>query len=528
MAIDNTLLGSYDKEGSNVKEAVYRVKNAGDDGYVRVHFETNSKMIHDATDAATGHKVARRNKDGDITFNKTTSNSLEVTTTSNLKGNTSVGGTLTVADNKTTTLGGSLTVKGESNFNSITRHNAGATVKGTLRVEAGSGVNGDLNVGGNSNLTGTLSVASTTALGNTLTAAGATTLNDTLTVGKVSTLNGGLVVNANSTLGKADNTNTTTINGTAAVNKLTVKDTGLVANLNADRVDNRHVNDDQVSTGNLWTAQKIDTVKADKTVAVTTGTGLKGGGTLAASFSITHDTTARTDTTPAINTGGTTCNVIKSIGSNSLGHITTTETVNLDSRFANKSVSITGSGGLTGGGTLEANRTITHSEVGRTNTTTNINTSGAGCNVLRNITSNNLGHVTAAETINLDNRFANKANSISAGTGLSGGGTLEASRTISHATQSVPSPTLGAVVGTVISNLTVTNLGHVTGIGTTNLDERYPSYSRVAEDIANAGATVSKELLAKNPQPRTDNGNKVIMANFSIEFNNGAIEFIIP
>lgn len=409
MAIDNTLLGKYDKEASNVKEAIYRVKNAEDDGYVRVHFETNSKMVHDSTDSAAPNKIARRNSEGSISFNKTNSNSLEVSGVSSLNGDARVGGFLTVADGKTTTLGGALTVKGESNFNSKSNLNSEAEVKGMLSVVPKTGgANGDFKVSGNSSLSGTLTVGSTTNINSTLTVANNTELKGELKVGKATAIQGAVTINNDSTLGKTDNTSTTTINGLASINKVAVKDSTLVANLNADRVDDCHVSDAQISTLNLWTAKKVDDTKADKTVKVSVGTGLVGGGTLASNFSITHSQTTREDSTPNLGTSGSGCLVTKSIVSNALGHITGVETINLDTRYPIKTISINGTNGLIGGGTLQENRTISHAEVSRTSTEPELSTDGTTCKVLKSLTTNLHGHATASETVDLDKRYYTK------------------------------------------------------------------------------------------------------------------------
>lgn len=70
-------------------------------------------------------------------------------------------------------------------------------------------------------------------------------------------------------------------------------------------------------------------------------------------------------------------------------------------------------------------------------------------------------------TTNLGTK-ANNATTISAGFGLSGGGSLAANRTISHADTSSLSGAQTAPSGSVINSITVDSLGHISAVGTSN------------------------------------------------------------
>ena len=75
----------------------------------------------------------------------------------------------------------------------------------------------------------------------------------------------------------------------------------------------------------------------------------------------------------------------------------------------------------------------------------------------------------------VSNNIAGKANNtvtISAGSGLSGGGNLTDNRTISHADTSSQS-SVNNSNGTVIQDITLDTYGHLTGIASANLDDRY-------------------------------------------------------
>lgn len=139
---------------------------------------------------------------------------------------------------------------------------------------------------------------------------------------------------------------------------------------------------------------------------------------------------------------------------------------------ADESVTITAGSGLTGGGDLSANRTLNVGEgTGITVSADSISTNDA------EIVHDNLSGFVANEHID------HSTVSISAGTGLSGGGDITASRTLSHADTSTLSGAYGGNAdGVVIEDITVDALGHVTAVGTVDLDSRFLGISAKASD----------------------------------------------
>lgn len=126
----------------------------------------------------------------------------------------------------------------------------------------------------------------------------------------------------------------------------------------------------------------------------------------------------------------------------------------------NVSTSITAGGGLTGGGALSSNRTISHAD---TSSQSSVNNSGR--TYIQDITLDTYGHITgitsATETV--VNTDTNTTYSAGSGLGLSG-------TTFSHSDTS----SQGSVNNsddTVIQDITLDTYGHVTGIGSKNLDD---------------------------------------------------------
>jgi len=146
---------------------------------------------------------------------------------------------------------------------------------------------------------------------------------------------------------------------------------------------------------------------------------------------------------------------------------------------------ITAGSGLTGGGSLATDRVISHAD---TSTQASLNNlSGV---VIQDVTLDTYGHVTGLGTLDLDTRYftgsevssflatkVDKITTITAGGGLTGGGSLEANRTISHANTSNQA-SLNNSSGVVIQDVTLDTYGHVTALGTANLDTRYALLSQ--------------------------------------------------
>jgi hypothetical protein len=159
---------------------------------------------------------------------------------------------------------------------------------------------------------------------------------------------------------------------------------------------------------------------------------------------------------------------------------------------AGTATTITAGAGLTGGGDLSTNRTISHAD---TSSQTSVDNSGA--TVIQDVTLDTYGHVTglASTTFSLGsfgvtasatelnyttgvtsgiqtqlNAKAAMATSISAGAGLTGGGDLTANRTISHADTSSQASVDNS--GRVyVQDITLDDYGHVTAIGSTTVPD---------------------------------------------------------
>lgn len=129
---------------------------------------------------------------------------------------------------------------------------------------------------------------------------------------------------------------------------------------------------------------------------------------------------------------------------------------------ANHATTITAGTDLTGGGDLSANRTINHAVSGVTAG------SYGGAAAIPVLTVNAQGHVTAASTAALDlSTKTDKTTTITAGTNLTGGGDLSASRTINHAASGVTAAAYGS--SSAVPVLTIDAQGHITAATTAAL-----------------------------------------------------------
>lgn len=64
--IDNRALHGTSDSGQVVKEAIYKVKRPNANTYDRIHFETSSNMVYDATKENIADKIVRRGTRGEI------------------------------------------------------------------------------------------------------------------------------------------------------------------------------------------------------------------------------------------------------------------------------------------------------------------------------------------------------------------------------------------------------------------------------------------------------------------------------
>jgi hypothetical protein len=145
-------------------------------------------------------------------------------------------------------------------------------------------------------------------------------------------------------------------------------------------------------SANRTVAVDSSVVRTSRTL--TAGNGLTGGGDLTANRTVTMGT-------PTTLTGSTTNAVT-----------TSSHTHEIDSTIARSAITITAGNGLSGGGNLSANRTVTMgTPTSLTATSTNAVT-------------------TSSHTHEIDSTIARSAITVSAGNGLTGGGNLTANRTL--------------------------------------------------------------------------------------------------
>lgn len=162
---------------------------------------------------------------------------------------------------------------------------------------------------------------------------------------------------------------------------------------------------------------------------------------------------------------------------------------------------LTAGSGLTGGGDLTANRTISHAD---TSTVTDVN--GSGNTFIQDIGFDTYGHVTSVGIGTVT--VGDGAMTVTAGSGLSGGGQLgtanqsgASSVTVSHADTSSQA-SVNNSNGTVIQDITLDTYGHLTGITSANLDGRYYTetesdsrFVNVAGDTMTGGLRHDQESL---------------------------------
>jgi hypothetical protein len=140
----------------------------------------------------------------------------------------------------------------------------------------------------------------------------------------------------------------------------------------------------QVTTKNY--VDTADSGKVDKTTTVSAGSGLTGGGALSGNITISH---ADTSSQASANNSG--LDFIQDITLDEYGHITGLTTVSaIDSSKADKTTTITASGGLIGGGDLSSNITISHAD-----TSSQASVDNSGNTFIQDITLDEYGHITS-------------------------------------------------------------------------------------------------------------------------------------
>lgn len=204
---------------------------------------------------------------------------------------------------------------------------------------------------------------------------------------------------------------------------------------------------------------------------------------------VTGDLTGNADTATALETSRTiqlTGDVIGSATFNGTANAVISATVQDDSHShvisnvdglqsaldakADDTTTITAGSGLTGGGSIGVNRTISHAD---TSTQASL-TALTGAAVVSDVDVDTYGHVTGLATRNMtlaDLGYTGETNAtadqtITAGSGLSGGGTGNV--TLSHSDTSSQA-SVNNSGATVIQDVTLDTYGHVTGLASTAL-----------------------------------------------------------
>ena len=206
----------------------------------------------------------------------------------------------------------------------------------------------------------------------------------------------------------------------------------------------------------------------DGEVTITANNGLIGSGTFtlnsANTFNISIEHADTSSVTDANNSDGS---VIQDLTFDSFGHVQTVASTNLDDRYYTEDE-------LSNTGILDS-RYYTETEL------------DAGQLDNRYYTETEVDNALALK--------ADKSIQIIAGNALTGGGTLSSNITINHQDTSSQASVNGSG-GTVIQDVTLDTYGHVTGLGTANLDDRYYTETEADNRFVNVtGDTMSGDLV---------------------------------
>jgi len=289
--------------------------------------------------------------------------------------------------------------------------------------------------------------------------------------------------------------------------------------------------------------------KANKTITVSAGNGLTGGGDLTTNrtlnvgagsgITVTADTVAHSDTSTLSGTYGSTSNSTKidNITVDEFGHITEITTGGTGSMSswnvqANSGTQVAVTNGeevnfIDGSATTVSvtNQTNPTVQVNHADTSSQASVNNSGTTVIQDVTLDTYGHVTGlaskamtladlgytgatnANYITNNNQLTNGAGyttnvgditGVTAGSGITGGGT-SGTVTINHADTSSQA-SVDNSNGTVIQDITLDTYGHITGITSYNLDGRYYTESQADSRFVNVtGDTMTGGLIPDTP-----------------------------
>jgi hypothetical protein len=223
----------------------------------------------------------------------------------------------------------------------------------------------------------------------------------------------------------------------------------------------------------------------DATITVSAGTGLSGGGNFTTDQSINETISLDVDTSTIatrsyvdtevanlVDSSPTTLDTLNELAA-ALGddpNFATTVSNDIGTKAA-KTTAISAGSGLTGGGDLSANRTISHAD-----TSSQSSVNGSGNTFIQDVTLDGFGHVTSlgTATVVIPDTANDATITVSAGTGLSGGGNFTTDQatnetiTVNHADTSSQG-SVNNSGSTVIQDVTLDGFGHITGLASKSL-----------------------------------------------------------
>ena len=292
----NGTLGSKDT-GEKVLRSIYKVKRADSDVYDRVHYETDSKMVCDATNLATPSMIVKRDSSGGANF----------------------GGVL---------LGSKLVLS-----NSLLVQSGGANISGGLIVNSGS-----LFVNDSASIRTNLGVDGTASIGSNLTVGGSASISSSLTATDDIFTTRGKLKCQDFWIGRFSGG--ISFQGAEGVyefhmNKPIIMPSGIgvSTNLNADKVDGKDVDDSLITENNLWTAKKINDTKVNKNARVNAGAVLKGGGSYSdGNITIQHGEPGEVVRTIGAPRGS--YFMVRTVDLDSFGHVSSVVTEDMSNIFA--------------------------------------------------------------------------------------------------------------------------------------------------------------------------------------------------
>jgi len=258
----------------------------------------------------------------------------------------------------------------------------------------------------------------------------------------------------------------------------------------------------------------------DATITLTAGSGITGGGIFttdqAANGTITFNHEDTSTQTSVNNSNGI---VIQDISVDTYGHVTSLGSIDLDSRYYTGSVNdatitLTAGSGITGGGDFTvnqlANETITFNHE---DTSTQASVNNSNGNVIQDISVDTYGHVTVLGSIDLDSLYSDPNDAtitLTAGSGITGGGTFTTDQaangtiTFNHEDTSTQA-SVNNSNGNVIQDISVDTYGHVTVLGSIDLDSRYYTetesdsrYVNITGDTMTGDLTIQADLYIGN------------------------------